>query len=65
MAWNQVAVICRSGFECGVVKNENGELSIVVREPGTEWPHGINPKPGSANMIQPGFTSYLVANCED
>ena len=61
--WHKVKVLAAVGTECGIIKNENGELVLTFRKSGEDWPHNIVPTCGEMT-IQEGCTSYVVKNEE-
>lgn len=57
--WSEVEVVADVGTEFGVLRDEMGLLTVVVRPPGQPWPHGLVPTEGM-NTIQEDFTRYVV-----
>ncbi len=60
-AWTRVNVVARGGMAVGILHNANGELTLVVRGDGEDWPVGCCPVPGTATTIAPGSRGFGVA----
>lgn len=63
MRWRRVEIIAAEGTEFGIVLDVEGDLSLVTRRAGEEWPHGHEPTSG-INTIAPGERAYRVSNDE-
>jgi len=62
--WNKVKVIGYTGTEFGIVSDSDGQLVLVFRNPGEDWPHGQEPSAGR-NIIQGDCKSYIVMQDEN
>lgn len=57
--WNKVKIIAQEQTQFGVVSDKEGELVVVSRRKGEDWPHNTKPF-GGINEINKGFTSYII-----
>ena len=62
--WHKVKVYAPVGTEFAIVKNNEGIIELIYRNPGEEWPHGIQPV-GGQMIIQEGCKSYAVVDEPD
>lgn len=63
MSWDKVKIVAQEGTEFGVIYDEKGELALVVKHPGGEWPHKLKPTSGH-NVIAEGNKAYIVVTDE-
>lgn len=59
--WSEVEVVAAVGTEFGVLRDETGLLTVVVRPSGQPWPHGLVPTE-AMNTIHEGYTRYVVTH---
>lgn len=64
MQWNNITIALPEGWEAGVIGEHTGAITLTVRPPGGEWPHGIAPMKGSTNTIGEGSRYFEVYNDE-
>jgi len=59
MSWHKVKVVAKEGTEFGILYDDKGELALVVKQPGEDWPHKLKPT-GGKNKIGPECKAYIV-----
>lgn len=59
MSWEKVKIVAKIGTQFGVLYDENGELALVVKQPGEPWPHNLIPTSGQ-NQIGEECKAYVV-----
>lgn len=58
-SWDKVKIVADEGTEFGVIYDSKGELAIVVKHPGKDWPHNLKPT-SNHNKIDKQNKAYIV-----
>lgn len=63
MNWSKIKIVAKAGTEFGILYDEKGEMAIVCRQPGEEWPHGLKPTT-NVNQITEDKKAYILISEE-
>ncbi len=64
MNWSKVKIVAKEGTQFGILYDEKGELAIVCKQPGEDWPHKLKPT-AAENQIGEGCKAYIVMSDEE
>jgi hypothetical protein len=59
MNWHKVKVVAKEGMQFAILYDDKGELALMVKSPGEDWPHKLKPN-GGENQIGEGCKAYVV-----